>query len=151
MLSEELHRLFRKGNEDLKGWILVSPPRSSQRKAQFGFDHAERLARSLAHYTGGRYVRVFKRKGGQEQKNLSGTERLQNARESLALAHPNRCRGKKIILTDDIFTTGATLQSCLQLLRQAGAEAVFCATVLKTTPRSGHKAHSHPDSLWFEA
>lgn len=145
-LARELMRLFCLANEDIRTWTLVYPPRTAERKAELGFDQAELLTRFLAGTTGARRQNIFRRKGGREQKRLNGRERAANAARSLTLPHPEQCRGQKFILIDDILTSGATLSHCARLLYDAGAEAVFSATVLKTLPRrtKGEKL------LWFE-
>lgn len=47
-------------------------------------------------------------------------------------AEPEKIRGKRILLVDDICTTGATLTECVRVLRDAGAEDVVCAAAALT-------------------
>lgn len=62
------------------------------------------------------------------QKELSNVQRANNLKQSMAVGtrYPD-CRS--IVLVDDIFTTGATADVCAGLLKEAGAQHVYCATV----------------------
>ncbi len=148
MLSQELLRLFLENGEDIRQWIITYPPRTRKRKDDSGVDQAQRLARFCAKDTGAAYLSLFIRRGGSEQKSLSQTARMENTETSLYLRHPEMCRGHRIILCDDILTSGSTLSRCADLLRSAGATDVFAATVLKTVSKERTKPHL-TDMPWF--
>lgn len=67
-----------------------------------------------------------------DQRGLSAEERVQNLRDSL-VADP-RARGSKVILVDDVVTTGATVTECIRALTEAGAEVVY-VVALTAVPR----------------
>lgn len=150
LLARELMHLFLAAGEDIREWTFVYPPRTAEKRAEAGFDQAQRLARLLAKSTGAGYAAVLHRRGGQEQKQLSEAERRENVRVSLTLSHPEKCRGQKMILIDDVLTSGATMVHCAGLLREAGTKAVFCASVLKTLPRKARRAETKSQKFWFE-
>jgi ComF family protein len=58
------------------------------------------------------------------QVGLSATERRHNIRGAFTVQKPQYCAGKALLLIDDVYTTGATVQECARLLRQAGATRV---------------------------
>ncbi len=152
MLSRTLLRHFLAAGEDIRTWTFTYPPRTAEARSAAGLDQAQRLARLCAAQTGAAYAEMFIRRGGREQKTLTGEDRKQNAAGSLRLKSPPLCAGKRIILVDDITTTGATLSVCAELLRDAGAEAVFCTSVLKTVPHP-HKKNKTKEAdgpLWFQ-
>jgi predicted amidophosphoribosyltransferase len=55
-------------------------------------------------------------------------------------AAPAATKGKRILLIDDICTTGSTLSECARVLREAGATEVVCATVALTPPEKHQKS-----------
>lgn len=68
-----------------------------------------------------------------EQKTLSRKSRLQNARNSFFIAENTEIKGKRLILIDDVTTTGSTLSALAELLLNAGAVDV-CAAVFAKVP-----------------
>jgi predicted amidophosphoribosyltransferase len=58
-------------------------------------------------------------------------------------ADPAATKCKRILLIDDICTTGATLSECARVLREAGAEEVVCATVALTPSEKPHKSNKN--------
>ncbi len=65
------------------------------------------------------------------QTTLKRSARLKNLRKSFAVTHPDVVSGKKILLVDDVFTTGTTINECAKTLRKAGAEAVYVETLAR--------------------
>jgi predicted amidophosphoribosyltransferase len=64
---------------------------------------------------------------------LSREERLVNMRKAFAIAPGRRLDGERVILVDDVFTTGATASSCARTLKAAGAAEVCVWTVARGT------------------
>lgn len=92
-----------------------------------GFCPAQLLAENLAVRLELPCVKVLRRIGGRQQKHLHSNERWINAKRNYALL-PGASMSGKVLLVDDLMTTGATLSACADLLREAGAEEVYCAT-----------------------
>ena len=144
MLSLEILRSFTMAEEDIRTWIITYPPRTQAARSAHGFDQARRLAKMCAQYTGAQFADVFTRKRGEEQKTLPIQERKTNAYTTLKLKNPKSWYRKKLIICDDIITTGATIAACASLLREAGASEVLAASALRTRTRIPEK-----DALWF--
>ncbi len=125
--------------EDKQAWIVTYPPRSAAAKSRDGFDHAAALSKELARALGCRYWKTLRRINGkgQEQKRLSRTARMQAAKESYGLRKGAAVVGKRIVLVDDVLTTGATMASCARLLRKAGAKEVIFAVLAVTPSKKG--------------
>ena len=108
---------------DLISWV----PLSRKRKRSRGYDQAEILARAVAK-TLGREEPVpvlVKTRNVRPQSGLrTAAERRANISGCYKILDPNRVRGKRILLLDDIFTTGATMSECARVLMLAGAESV---------------------------
>jgi len=65
------------------------------------------------------------------QVGLSAAERRRNIRGAFTVQKPQCCAGKALLLIDDVYTTGATVQECARLLRQAGAARVDVYTLAR--------------------
>jgi ComF family protein len=115
------------------GWDMIIPvPLHPRRKAERQFDQADRLARALSKATGiPSETRVLRRVvDTRTQTLLSRQERSDNMRRAFTFSgHPERVRDRRIILFDDVLTTGATASACARVLRQHGASEV-CAWTL---------------------
>ena len=61
----------------------------------------------------------------QHQAGLPFEERLANVAGAFRMAEPDCVEGRKVLLVDDVITTGATVSACAQALLDAGAESVF--------------------------
>jgi ComF family protein len=65
------------------------------------------------------------------QISLSAGERRDNVRGAFAVREATSVRNRRIILVDDVYTTGSTVAECARTLKKGGAEAVFVATVAR--------------------
>ncbi len=123
------------GEFDTVTWVPVSRKRLRQR----GYDQAELLARSACRLWGVSAERLLeKRRDNPAQSSLEGAEAR---RENVADVYQARnAAGKRVLLIDDICTTGATLASCARTLREAGAESVVCAAAARTPQEKVHSS-----------
>lgn len=55
-------------------------------------------------------------------------KRAANVRAAFRVAHPDRVRGRDVVLVDDVLTTGATAEACTRMLLRAGAKSVRVLT-----------------------
>ncbi|MCA9771685.1 MAG: ComF family protein [Myxococcales bacterium] len=90
---------------------------------------ADRLGRLLRRPHDPRLLRRSARRP--PQVGLSGRERRENVRGSIAVARPALARGRRLLVIDDVMTTGATIRECARLLRLAGAREVLALTVAR--------------------
>lgn len=109
-------------------------PASRRSRLKRGFDHGEIIAEKVAGYLGVRFLHgILKtRRLRPFQHNSSFAERLENVRSKYYTVKQTDAR--RILLFDDICTTGATLDECARELMFAGAREVYCAVVLMTYP-----------------
>jgi ComF family protein len=70
------------------------------------------------------------------QTTLTRQARLQNLRKAFEVRSPQSLAGKRILLVDDVFTTGTTLNECAKALRKAGSGPVFALTLARTIDTS---------------
>ena len=119
------------GKFDLITWVPVSRKRCRTR----GYDQAELLCRAAARELGMEpLLMLAKQTDNRAQSSLTGAEqRFENAKGVYCAVQPERFAGKRVLLIDDIVTTGATMSECARVLRKAGAAEVVCAAL--ATPR----------------
>lgn len=108
---------------------VVFVPATPAAYARRGFDHMEPLAREAAHLLGLPLADVLARRDASDQRGLSRTERSRNARGSMVVL--GRLDGARLLLMDDVVTTGATMGAAARALREAGASAVWGAAVAR--------------------
>lgn len=103
--------------------MIVPVPMHPRRRRRRGFNHAELLARDTAAILELPVRLAVKRvRNTRQQARLSVRERLRNLDGAFALA--GDVRGKRVLLVDDVCTTGATANACAQVLREGGAKSV---------------------------
>ncbi len=133
-LAEMMAKRFYKS--DLNGItfdFITSVPQSADKTAAKHFDHARRLAEQLSIRLDIPYVKapIEQNSGYTAQHSLSSGERIRNAYAGYTLSCGKGISGR-VLLVDDIITTGATLDRCAELLLLSGAEQVFCITAATT-------------------
>ena len=105
--------------------IITFVPMHPQKQRERGYNQSAILAKYLAKYKTGRYEKLLKKiKNTPNQHDLKREERLKNLKDSFVVADENKVKGKKILLVDDIYTTGATVNECAKVLMKAGAKSV---------------------------
>jgi ComF family protein len=115
-------------------WDLIVPiPLHARKLREREFNQAGRMARRLGAATGlPVHPRLLRRVAPTvTQTRLSRSERLDNVRRAFALRRPVRLTGRRIVLVDDVFTTGATSSACARVLRRAGAADVCVWTIAR--------------------
>ncbi len=109
--------------------MITYVPRSPTKVRIEGVDQAKILATALSDKTKLEAQTLFICRGGmKEQKELeySGRDIFARERFSLVMGAEERVKGKRIVLVDDIITSGATAKVCSELLLEAGALDVTC-------------------------
>ena len=135
--AAEMARLLRE--EGAAGIHAVTAvPMSPKRRAARGYDQAELLGRGVASRLGLPYAAYLaKVRENELQHLLSKAERRENVREAFSIVPDQDPAGKKLLLVDDIVTTGATLAECAGVLYEGGAAEVLCLTAARTARAAG--------------
>ena len=117
--------------EDLEYDLITWVPVSRRRKIRRGFDQVELLTKHFAKELGCRPVRCLKKiRNNQKQSTLrDAAQRRANVLGVYRVTDPEQVVGKKILLLDDVLTTGATAGECARVLLTAGAKEVHCAVL----------------------
>ncbi len=116
--------------------FIVPVPLSKERMNQRGYNQTEIITRYIADAIGIPVKKLLVRKKHcVAQSKLWGTERAKNVIGAFAVN--SDLSGKRIILTDDIFTTGSTVNECARVMKAAGAKEIcaVCAAVANREKR----------------
>lgn len=129
-MAEGLYRYWDPNLIDL----LIPVPLHPQRLRERGFNQALLLVKELSRRTGIPYRKrlLQKIRPTLPQVNLSGVEREKGVKGSFTIDGKEETEGKAILLVDDVYTTGATVNECSKVLMAAGAERVDVFTLAHT-------------------
>jgi len=144
-MAKELASLL-SSRVDLDGILVTFVPRSAVKEAKFGVDQAKEASRRMAKVLGLEFSTLLYHRKSQEQKHLSVFERAANAKNTYGVLKKNSylIRGRRIVLYDDVMTSGATASVCASLLKRAGASEVIVLTFAKTYTSQKPKGASLP-------
>ena len=128
--------LVRVASQELKAeqWDWIAPvPLHSVRLRERGYNQAERLGAGLSAGTGITLnARLLKRvKATQTQTSLNRPERMQNMAAAFTVLPKAEIRGRRVLIVDDVLTTGATTSGCARALRRAGVRSVGVWTLAR--------------------
>ena len=116
---------------------IVPVPMHWRKKWQRGFNQAELLAQPVARRYGLPVSNDLKRRQySSAQASLNERERRKNLADAFEIRRPERVNGKRILLVDDVFTTGATLRAATAVLKNAGAAHVSVLTLARVDRRT---------------
>jgi len=115
--------------------LIVPVPLSKKRQLERGFNQAAVLSKILAQKTRlkldeqslVRRIDTPMHRAGMDVK-----ARAMSVKNAFQVVRPNLLKGKKILLIDDVFTSGATVSSCAHTLKKNGADAVYVFTLART-------------------
>jgi ComF family protein len=113
--------------------LILPVPLHSKRLRQRGFNQAILLGEIFSQKWGVPLSRNNLRRirWTEPQVNLGAAERAANVKGAFALNNPEEIRGRKIILVDDVYTTGSTVKECCHVLLKGGAAEIAVLTVAK--------------------
>ncbi len=112
--------------------LIVAVPISSKRLKERGYNQSELIAKYLSKFTKTSYQKdvLIKIKNNLRQSELDLNERKENVKDAYSIKNIDIIINKRIVLIDDIYTTGATLNECAKVLKLAGAKEIIGLTLL---------------------
>jgi ComF family protein len=112
--------------------LVMAMPMHWLKRIDRGFNQADLLARPVAKRYGLKLATNLKRsRRTAPQASLDEVERQKNLKDSFAVRRAKQMVGRRILLVDDVFTTGATLRAATETLKAAGAKRVYALTLAR--------------------
>jgi ComF family protein len=113
--------------------MIMPVPLHTTRLRQRGFNQALLLAHRMSetHRIPLVYDNLIRSRPTRPQVELSGLERVRNVEGAFSLKRPRDVASKRVVLVDDVFTTGATMNECASVLKDAGADQVIAFTLAR--------------------
>ncbi len=118
---------------DISQYQAILPvPLHKTRQRQRGYNQSAILARHLARHYGLRVLghKLLRTRPTNAQAQMKGRkERQENVKNAFSVRSPEVIRDQNLILIDDVLTTGATMNECAKVLKQAGAASILVLTL----------------------
>jgi ComF family protein len=123
----EHFQLIEKPITDFSNYILIPIPLKEKRQRWRGFNQAEEIAIELSKFLKIPLINdvLIKIKETLPQVELSERERKENISGAFSLKNNEKIIGRKILLVDDVYTTGSTMEEAARVLKKAGAKEVI--------------------------
>lgn len=114
--------------------VLSYVPISKQRQAQRGYSQTKLLAEAVGEELRQPVVKTLDkvRDNAAQTKMKSAAARKENVKNAYRPVRTEQFAGKRVLLIDDVITSGATLSECGRVLKAAGAKSVVCLTIAAT-------------------
>lgn len=138
-LDRPLGRFLRTGLPlEIQFDLIVPTPLHWRKRLTRGFNQADLLARELSRSTGIPVVKALRKaRATIAQSTLTGPERRRNVKGAFRVKNAAELFQKRILLVDDVYTTGATANACAKVLKDAGAQSVAVLTLARADRRVG--------------
>ena len=113
--------------------IILSVPMSKKKKSRRGYNQTELISKKISENLNIEYRNniLIKEKNNLTQSSLSEKERFENVKNVFKVQNEEIIKNKKLILFDDILTTGATVNECAKQLKKAGAKEILILVLAK--------------------
>ena len=114
--------------------LLIPVPIHYMRLIKRRFNQSALLVKFLSKKTkiSADYSSLVRQENTIPQVQLSGFARRHNLRKAFKVKYPQNIKNKKVVLIDDVETTGSTLNECAKVLRKAGAKEIYSITLART-------------------
>lgn len=113
--------------------IIIPVPIHKKRKKERGYNQTELLCRDIEDKLEIKVINdvLDKTTYNVPQMSLNKIDRIKNVKGVYIIKNPEKIKNKKILLLDDIYTTGSTINECAKALKDAGATKVSAFTIAK--------------------
>lgn len=125
----------------IKSWnadVIVAVPIYYKKKIRRGYNQAEEFARRLAKALNIKYDAdyIIRRKSTVPQKELTSQMRRENLQDAFAVNKNKIGKYRRVIIADDVYTTGSTIDSCANIMKRAGVENIYGVCITTKAEKS---------------
>ena len=112
---------------------IIPVPISKQRRKERGYNQSELIAKELSKYLQGKYEEkiLIKTKNIIAQSKLNKEQRQKNIKDAYKLFEKEKVKNKKVLLIDDIYTTGNTVNECCKTICNSNVKKIDVLTIAK--------------------
>ena len=130
------HFLLLDKKPNFSQFVLVPIPLSKKKLKCRGFNQAEEIGKELANFLKIPLISdcLIKIKETKDQVELSEKERKENVKGAFFTKNKEKILGENVLLVDDVFTTGSTMEEAARVLKEAGAKKIVGIVVAKASP-----------------
>lgn len=133
LIVAHFHSLENPAGLDFSENLLMPVPLSSRKLKARGFNQAEEIAQELSFSLELPLISdcLLKTKETLSQVEILEEKRKENVKGAFTCRQSEKIRGKKILLIDDVFTTGSTMEECASVLKTVGAKEIWGVAVAR--------------------
>lgn len=128
-----LSHLYLRNIEIDKDFVIVPVPLSDKKKRKRGFNQSEEIGKIISETTGMPLFSdvLMKTKDTKPQMELKRNERIENIKDCFKAKNEDKIKNRTILLLDDVYTTGSTMEECAKVLKHSGAGSVWGITAAR--------------------
>lgn len=136
-----LYKMFTKillKNEKVCGFlkkydIIIPVPIHKKRKLKRGYNQTYLIAKEIAKNTHLKLEKdvLIKKKNVVEQSSLKKSKRINNIKNAFIVKNKDKITNKKVLILDDIYTTGSTIKECAKIIKKCGTNKIGILTIAK--------------------
>jgi len=114
--------------------VVIPVPLHGRRLKERGFNQSALIAKHVSDTIKKPLLinSLVKTRDTQPQVGLTAEERKRNIKGAFSVYEPHRINGKRILLIDDVLTTGSTVRECSKVLKRSGARSIYVLTVARS-------------------
>ncbi len=129
LLAQFAHSWLAKSNE----YVTIPVPLHAKRLRERGFNQSLLLARHVSERLNTEldFLSLRRIRYTSPQTGLGKKERRKNVKRAFKVVTPEAVEGKTVLLVDDVFTTGNTLNECTRALKKSGCNKIFCLVLAR--------------------
>ncbi len=131
-IGKDLGEIIKNNNFEKTFDMIISVPLHKTKERERGFNQSCLISEYASSISGLPLSDniVIRKKNNKSQSQLTYKERIENVRDIFEVKYPEKINGKRIILIDDVITTGLTVNSCCGELKKHRAGEIFCLCVI---------------------